>query len=42
MEKLSALCSMSAETDLDTLIKSLDPDDFVVENMKREKTGQGK
>ena len=42
MEKLSALCSMSSETDLDQLIKSLDPDEFIVENIKREKGGQGK
>ena len=42
MEKLTALCSMSSETDLDQLIKSLDPDEFIVENMKREKGGQGK
>lgn len=42
MEKLTALCSMSSETDLDQLIKSLDPDEFIMENMKREKGGQGK
>ncbi|KAL8606232.1 hypothetical protein ACOMHN_012864 [Nucella lapillus] len=40
LEKLSALCNMSSETDLDTLIKNLDPDDFIMESIKREKGGQ--
>nr|KAG5706321.1 hypothetical protein BaRGS_026103 [Batillaria attramentaria] len=40
VEKLSALCSISTETDLDTLIKTLDPDDFIVESIKKEKGSQ--
>lgn len=41
-EKLTALCSISTETDLDTFLKSLDPDEFIVESIKKEKSSQSK
>lgn len=40
-EKLTAHCSISTETDIDALIKNLDPEEFIVESVKKEKGSQG-
>ncbi|PVD34380.1 hypothetical protein C0Q70_05652 [Pomacea canaliculata] len=39
-EKLTAHCSISTETDIDALIKNLDPEEFIVESVKKEKGSQ--